>query len=210
MLQLPITVMDVCSSTHQDNLFFNLSCDLFFISFNKSWLKGYSMNIFENYVISLNHSYCTCISTFFLVLTSIFGMFPVVISLSWLLLFWNQFYWTTCIFIWLKLLLYLLFFLRGWQEYSWLWYENWWCNEIKHVEFHFSCVYLLLNLASSYHVASGDFFKSACKLFLKSNFNFVLKMYIFWYLWIYRIFCVKFQRVPLKFHTKYFTHTLES
>ena len=28
--------------------------------------------------------------------------------------------------------------------------------------------------------------------------------------WMCEIFCVEFQRYPLKFHTKYFTHTLKN
>ena len=35
----------------------------------------------------------------------------------------------------------------------------------------------------------------------------LLKKYIFQYMG--KIFCVEFQRVPLKFHTKYLTHTLK-
>ena len=51
------------------------------------------------------------------------------------------------------------------------------------------------------HVSTGGRFKNTL------NFSVVNKIHIFQCMG--KIFCVEFQRVPLKFHTKYLTHTLK-
>ena len=57
---------------------------------------------------------------------------------------------------------------------------------------------------------SGGRFKKTCELLSLRALKFspVNKMHIFQ--WMVKIFCVYFQRVPLKFHTKYLTHTLKN
>ena len=70
-----------------------------------------------------------------------------------------------------------------------------------------SCPYIIIRDDLS-QVSSGDHFKSAYKLlnlkaFKSSHLN---KICIFQCMG--RILCVEFQRVDLKFHTKYLTHTL--
>ena len=59
-------------------------------------------------------------------------------------------------------------------------------------------------------IRSGGRFKEAYELLnLRAlKFSMLYEMYIFQCMG--KIFCVEFQRVPLKFHTKYLTHTLKN
>ena len=64
-------------------------------------------------------------------------------------------------------------------------------------------------IKTNMHLWSGGHFKNTCKLLnLRGlKFSHVNKICIFQC--IGKIFCVEFQRVTLKFHTKYLTHTLK-
>ena len=61
----------------------------------------------------------------------------------------------------------------------------------------------------SWVMCTGGRFKEAYELLnLRAlKFSMLYEMYIFQCMG--KIFCVEFQRVPLKFHTKYLTHTLK-
>ena len=59
------------------------------------------------------------------------------------------------------------------------------------------------------HLWTGGRFKNAYELVNLRVFKFSLVSKIHIFQCMDKIFCVEFQRVPLKFHTKYLTHTLK-
>ena len=77
-------------------------------------------------------------------------------------------------------------------------------SSVLAMELRLSCTNPLI-----YHMGPGGRFKNTYELLNQRalKFSYVNKIHIFQCMG--KIFCVEFQRYPLKFHTKYLTHTLK-
>ena len=61
---------------------------------------------------------------------------------------------------------------------------------------------------NTFHITGGRF-KNVYELLILRALKILILFKKHFYQCMGKIFCVEFQRVPLKFHKKYFTHTLK-
>ena len=111
-------------------------------------------------------------------------------------------------------------YIYSWTELHWYTSSDFYPVSVMHVQLQYypylsdnslelSTCYAFLAEPLVWHYEPGGRFKNTYELLnLRAlKFSYVNKIHIFQCMG--KIFCVEFQRYPLKFHTKYLTHTLK-